>query len=275
MFQKYLIVASKKDTAGMNITAQLSQFRENPVLSSMKENSPGFDFYLVEDEILYTENFDLGKINNYDFIIFASKHKSEKNEKTLSIHAPGNWRQAEFGGEPEKVCKTSALFQKQLFERLNANVKEYYLDKYKITLECTHHGPLIEPPCLFIEIGSTEEEWKDRRAGFIIAKTISDTIKDFKVSRYNEIAIGVGGPHYCPSFNKIQEKSNIAISHVIPGYIAPITEQMIKQAIEKTQEEVDLILIDWKSFKSAQRQELLDILKKFYIQWKKTSEIKK
>ena len=110
MFQKYLIIASKKDKAGINITTQLSQFpREN------------FSFYLVEDEIIYTENLDLEKINKFDFIIFASKHKSEKSEKTLSIHAPGNWRNAELGGETGKVSKTSALFQKQLFERLNQN----------------------------------------------------------------------------------------------------------------------------------------------------------
>ena len=32
--------------------------------------------------------------------------------------------------------------------------------KYKLTLECTHHGPLIEKPCVFIEIGSTETEWE-------------------------------------------------------------------------------------------------------------------
>lgn len=85
-YQKFLIVASKKDKAGINITTRLSQFRENPMLSSMKQQS-GFDFYLVEEEIIYTENLNLEKINKYDFIIFASRHSSEKNEKTLSVHA--------------------------------------------------------------------------------------------------------------------------------------------------------------------------------------------
>ena len=107
MYQEYLIVASKKDKAGINITTQLSQFP--------KKN---FSFYLVEDHAIYTENLDLERINKYDFIIFASRHRSEKKEKTLSIHAPGNWRSAEIGGEPGKVSRASALFQKQLFERL-------------------------------------------------------------------------------------------------------------------------------------------------------------
>jgi len=277
MYEKYLIVASKKDLAGTTITTQLSQFRENPLLSSMKFDVPSFDFYLVDDEVIYTENLDLQKINRYDFIIFASKHKSEKNEKTLSIHAPGNWKSADFGGEPGKVCLTSALFQKQIFEKLNKLAKEHDLDKkYKITLECTHHGPLISKPCIFIEIGSTEAEWKDRRAGFILAKTISETIKEFEENPYKEVAIGIGGPHYCPNFNNIQLNSNIAISHVIPEYVFPLTEEIVKQALEQTQEEVDFILLDWKGVGNAdQRKQLLEVLDKLYIQYKKTSEIKK
>jgi len=266
MYQKYLIIASKKDKAGINITTQLSQFsREN------------FNFYLIEDELIYTENLDLEKINKYDFIIFASKHKSEKNEKTLSIHAPGNWRSAELGGEREKVSKTSAQFQKQLFEILNKNVNASGLDaKYKVTLECTHHGPLIDKPCVFIEIGSTQTEWEDRRAGFILAKTILETIQNFQLNPYNEVAIGIGGPHYCPNFNKLQLKSNVAISHVIPNYAFPLTEEMIKEAINKTEEEIDFAVLDWKGLgKSDQRDQVLAILDKLYLSYKRTSEISK
>jgi len=276
MYQKYLVVASKKDKAGTNITTQLSQFRENPVLSSMK-SGPSFDFYLCEEEIIYTENLNLEKINQYDFVIFASKHKSEKKEKTLSVHSPGNFRTADLGGEKGKLCKSSALFQKQIFEKLNENTKKYELDeKYKITLECTHHGPLIDKPCLFIEIGSTEIEWGDRRAAFVIAKTISEIIKEFKENPYHEIAVGIGGPHYCPSFNKIQLKSNVAISHVIPGYAAPIEGDMIKEAIAKTEEELDFVVLDWKGLgKSEERQKVIKILEKNYIAYKKTSNIEK
>jgi len=276
MYSKYLIVASKKDKAGINITTQLSQFRENPLLSSMKDK-PNFDFYLVEDEIIYTKNLDLEKINKYDFIIFASKHKSEKNEKTLSVHAPGNWRSAELGGESRKVSRTSALFQKYIFEILNKNTKSSGLaEKYKVTLECTHHGPLIDKPCLFIEIGSTETEWQDRRAGFILAKTILEAIQEFKPNPYNEVAIGIGGPHYCPNFNKIQLSSNVAISHVIPNYVFPLTEEMVKEAIDKTDEEVDFAVLDWKGMgRAEQREQALKILDRLYINYKRTSEINK
>jgi D-aminoacyl-tRNA deacylase len=263
MFENYLIVASKVDKAGVNISTQLSQFGN-------------FNFYLVEDEMIFTENINIEKINQYDFIIFASKHQSEKGNKTISVHAPGNWNKAELGGEERTVCSTSALFQKQLFECLHKNIEKFSLKDYDLTMECTHHGPKIDKPCLFVEIGATDTEWRDRKAGFIVAKSISEIISTFKENPYNEIAVAIGGPHYCPNFNKLQLNSNIAISHVIPQYALPLTEEMVREAISKTAEDVDIIVLDWKGLgNSEQRQQVMEILKKFYLPVKKTSEIPK
>lgn len=275
MYKKYLIVASKKDKAGINITTNLSQFRENPLTSSMKDK-PSFDFHLIDTEIIDDSGIDMEKINKYDFIIFASKHESEKKQKSLSVHAPGNPRAADFGGSPQKLCPTSALFQKQIFQKLNQYSKDHELKNYNITLECTHHGPLINKPCIFIEIGSTEFEWTDRKAGFIVAKTIKDTIQEFHENPYNEVAIGIGGPHYCPNFNKVQLNSNVAVSHIIPQYALPLDKEMVKQALNKTQEEVDFALLDWKGLgNSKQRQQILNILDNLYVQYKKTGDIQK
>ncbi len=260
-YEKFLIVASKLDKAGINITTQLSQFGE-------------FKFYLADKEIIYTENLDLEKINKYDFIIFASRHVSGSKEKTLSVHAPGNWRLAEFGGEKNLACKSSALFMKQMFEKLNKNAAQFRLNDYKVTLEATHHGPLIEKPCVFVEIGSTETEWADKLAGFVVARAISETINGFNENPYNEIAVAIGGPHYCPNFNKIQLKSNVAISHVISQYAFPLTEEMVTEAIKKTEEELDFALLDWKGLGTAeQRQKVIEILDKLYVNYKKTSDI--
>ncbi len=276
MYKKFLIVASENNPASKNILRNLIQFKRNPLIASMS-NSASFDIYTISEDILHEENLNLEKINKYDFIIFPCTHKSTKGEKSLSIHSPGNWREAKLGGKEEAVSPSSALFNKFLFEKLAANVKKYELDeKYKVTLEVTHHGPLINKPCVFIEIGSTEFEWNDRRAGFAIAKTIVEAIEEFKVNEYQEVAIGIGGPHYCPNFNKLQLNSNVAISHVIPNYVAPITENMIRQALEKTIEEVDFVVLDWKGLgTSEQRKIVLDALNKLYVAYKKSSEITK
>jgi len=271
-YKKFLIVASKLDKAGINMTTQLSQFQN----ISNEDDSRNFRFYLIDDEIIRTENLDIEIINQADFVVFVSKHVAKEGKKTLSVHAPGNWREADFGGQPRKVCKTSAFFMKQAFEQIDKNMKEYGLKDYDLTLEATHHGPLIDKPCVFMEIGPTEIEWADKRAGFIMARAITDTILNFKENEYNEIAIAIGGPHYCPNFNKLQLKSNIAISHVIPQYAFPLTEEMVKEALGKTDEEVDLAVLDWKGLgNSEQRKQILEVLDNCYVRCQKTSEVGK
>jgi len=263
MFKKYLIVASKEDKAGINITTNLSQFGE-------------FNFHLVDGEIIKTENLSIDRINQFDFIIFASKHKSETPMKTLSIHAPGNLKEVWGGGQPGKLCPSSALFNKHLFEKLKKYQKEFDLKNYEVTMEVTHHGPLINKPCVFLEIGGGEDEWRDKRAAFCIAKALSEAIETFKENPYAEIAVGIGGPHYCPGFNKLQLDSNVALAHIIPKYVSPITEDMIKEAITKTVEEVDFVVLDWKGLgNTEERQKVIDILENNYIQYKRISEIKK
>jgi D-aminoacyl-tRNA deacylase len=259
---KFLVIGSKSDPASRNILMNLMEFRE-------------VDYYAIDGDMLKTENLDKSKIAQYDLIIFASKHQSKEHKKTLSIHSPGNFKEVWGGGEPGTLSLSSALFNKFLFEKLTNHAIEMEL-KYQVTLEATHHGPLIDKPSVFIEIGSTETEWKDRRASFCIAKTIIDTVKNFKTNEYREIAIGIGGSHYCPSFNKIQKKSNIALSHIIPKYMSPISEQMILESINKTAEEVDFAILDWKGLGKADfRDSVIKMLEKNYINWKKVSEIKK
>jgi len=258
---KYLIIASEQDLAGMNIIEQLPQFGN-------------FNIFIVNDEIIYSKSLTPEKTKDYDFIIFASKHQSAENRKTLSVHAPGNWRRAEFGGEEGKVCLTSAFFLKSTLKELKKNAEAIRLN-YEVTLECTHHGPLIDKPCIFIEIGSTENEWRNRRAGFVVAKTISELIENFQEGEEG-VTIGIGGPHYCPNFNKIQLNGDFAISHIIPNYSLPFTEGMLQEAIDKTTENVEMAILDWKGIKnSEERRRIIGILHENGIPHQRSSDIQK
>jgi len=252
---KFAILASKKDLAGMNIVSFL---KDIPI-------------YYTEENIIYSEKV-AGEIKE-DFIIFASKHKGKK-EKMLSLHAPGNWGRADLGGKPNIVCKTSSVILKVFFQELNKNIP----DGWTATLECTHHGPYVEKPCLFIEIGSSEKEWPDKEAGNAIAETIKNAIEKINnlnnSDKENKTAIGIGGPHYCPNFNKIQLNSQYAISHIIPQYVFPLSEEMLRQAIEKTIEPVKTVLLDWKGCgKSENRQKVIEIIEKSGLEMKRTSEV--
>ena len=259
----FAVVSSEQDEAGMNI------FR------CIHEEIPSLNHYLIKEDSIHAENIDKSLLKNYDFIIFATRHKSQEHRKTFSVHAPGNWKNAEFGGREGKVCKTSALFLKHLFKTLSQETKKMKSD-YECTLECTHHGPFIEKPCCFIEIGTTKEEWQDKLSARIIAEIIKRAINSFNEKENWKPAIAIGGPHYCPNFNKIQLNSEYAISHIIPEYALPLTEEMIKEAIEKTIEPIDCILLDWKGLgKSEERKWVIDLLSRLNLKYKRTNEVEK
>jgi D-aminoacyl-tRNA deacylase len=254
----FIIIASNKDEAGKNI------FRH------IHEDYPMLNHYLIPEDSIYAENIDK-KFPSGNFFIFATKHASQQSRKTLSIHAPGNWNKADFGGQEGKICLTSAFFLKHLFQILNQEAKN---SNYECTLEVTHHGPYLNKPCCFIEIGSSEEQWKDEEAGKIIARTIKKAIKTFNPNQKWKTAIGIGSPHYCPNFNKIQLNSELAISHIIPSYAFPITLEMLKEAVNKTQEKVEITILDWKGMKGEDRQETIKILNQLGLKYKRTSEVK-
>jgi len=264
---RFAIAYGKDDPAGNNIVQQLKKTSFTPQIPIIQ----------LKKHPIYSENIDkLPEFRNIDFLIFASTHKSEKNQPSLSVHAPGNWRDAKLGGKPGIICSTSSLILKHLFQNLNKIAEENKLkDKYEITLECTHHGPLIELPCCFIEIGCNEEQWKDKQAGEIIAKTIL-SLQNYKPNKNHIPVIGVGGPHYCPGFNKIQLNSGYAVSHIIPQYVLPLTENMLKQAEQKTTEQIKTILLDWKGCgKSEQRQEIIKMIEKLGLEYKRTGGVEK
>ena len=262
---RFAILYSKKDIAGINIINQLKKLAFAPDMPIIE----------LEKESIYSENIDkLPELKNIDFIIFATKHYSEKQNPSLSIHAPGNWRNADFGGKPGKACNTSSFILKYLFQQLNKIAEQEKLLDYNITLECTHHGPLINKPCCFIELGSSKEQWQEQEPAKVLAKTIL-SLQEYKPNPAWIPTIGIGGPHYCPNFNKIQLNSNYAISHVIPGYCLPLSKSLLSEAEEKTTEQIKQVIIDWKSFNSEQRQEIINMIEKSGLKAIRTSEIDK
>ena len=140
-------------------------------------------------------------------------------------------------------------------------------------------NPILEASPSFIPIWEKFlEEWKDKNAARVLAETML-SLNNIEFNNLNEKewkpTLAIGGGHYCLNFNQIQLTSNYAISHVIPNYSFPITEQIIKEAEEKTKEQIDEVLIDWKSMKSEERLKLLEVLDRLKLDYKKSKNIKK
>jgi len=110
-----------------------------------------------------------------DLFIFISKHKAEEGRASLTCHAIGNFGKADKGGKEKTLCTNNSIFLKNIFIELNNNVKE----PYEVTLEATHHGPYLEKPVLFVELGSNEKYWEDKKGGNIVAKSVIGAIKKY------------------------------------------------------------------------------------------------
>lgn len=270
---KFAVIYSKKDEAGMTIAKALKEhFLPHVNIVEVSKDSINCEDIDKDDE----------RLKDAEFIIFATKHQSKENRNNLSLHAPGNWRNADYGGKPGKICRTSSLAMKFLYERMNENLASSKI-AYETTMECTHHGPLIDKPCCFIEVGTTTEQWNNKSAAEVIAKTIAD-FQNFQVwknkaeNKMIRPAIAIGGPHYAPNFNKIQvsKLSNIAIGHIIPEYAFPLNESMLHEAIEKNVELPKILLMDWKGCgNSESRQKILELAKKLDIEVIRTDQIEK
>lgn len=268
---RFAIAYYPKNQAGNNIVERFKELAFSPQTPIIK----------LKKQTIFSEDLDSKKypeLKNIDLVVFASTHKSEKGKPSLCLHAPGNWRSADLGGQPGKICPTSAFVLKYLFQQLNKNYEKekHTLNKdYNITLEVTHHGPLTKIPCIFIELGSQEPEWLDKNAAKIVAKTIL-SLQNYKPNLNFIPSIGIGGPHYAPVFNQIQLNSKYAISHIIPQHALPLTPPMLQQAEEKTKEQIKFILIDWKGCgNSEQRQQVIKTIEDLGLKYIKTKSIEK
>ncbi|MBI2653549.1 hypothetical protein HYX02_01935 [Candidatus Woesearchaeota archaeon] len=274
--QQTAIIASSKDSAGINIRNSLielfdfekidEKFDNNDVFQYNKITNKAIRLYLTNNELIHSEQVD--KKIDADLFIFASKHRSKENTPSFAVHSIGNWDKAELGGEEGKLCFSSAVLLKNLFVELNNIAKD---TNYELTMEATHHGPYVEKPAVFVEIGSTEREWNDKLNGEVIAKTIINAL-DSKNSNY-KVAIGIGGPHYCFSFNKIILRTDVAFSHICPKYLLEkLDENLIKQSIQKTKEKIDFVVLDWKGL-GTEKQRIVDLLKGMNLEFKRTDQI--
>jgi D-aminoacyl-tRNA deacylase len=266
---RFAIIYYKENIAGKTIVDEFKKLAFAPQVPIIE----------LDKETIYSNDISKEKYPELaiiDFLVFASTHRSKDNKPALCLHTPGNFRSADLGGNPGKVCPTKANVLKYMFKQFekNYNSSVRIKEKYILTMEATHHGPDVNIPCCFIELGATETEWTDKEAAKIVAKTIS-SLQNYKESNH-PTAICIGGPHYCPNFNQIQLSSNFAISHVIPNYAFPVTESMLKEAESKTQEQIDTIIIDWKGCgKSEERQQVIDIIEKLGFKYERSRDVGK
>ncbi|MFX1540455.1 MAG: D-aminoacyl-tRNA deacylase [Promethearchaeota archaeon] len=208
----------------------------------------------IEQDSIYADNLD--QHFTADLFIFASRHKSAAFKPALLTHVPGNWKDADLGGKASTLCIAPSSALKIALQTMLEERRRLKLTDWACGLEATHHGPFIANiPVLYIEIGSTEQEWQNPTAAEIIARTIMTVSQRFDES-YPTV-LGFGGPHYCPSFTRLCAETQYAVGHVLPKYhLDQLSESMVQQAIQRGSPPPTIAALDWKGMKSKHREQV-------------------
>ena len=267
------IIISKKDPAGMNIKKQLIELQGFAPAGRIFDSHEiyqkgGHLLYTLSGDTIFAEHLD--QQLSAEVLIFATKHQSQSGIPSLCLHAPGNWGRAEHGGPERNICIAPASLLKKGLQLLDKKNKQYHLH-FEVFQEATHHGPTLDLPCMFIEIGSSEKEWGMELPGRIIAETIVELIKNPIPPAISAVAIG--GLHHLPNFNKITLLDpSIGISHGIAKYsLEDIDEEIIRQAMERSEPPASFFILDWKGLK-GEKERILNILGLFSLPVRRTKE---
>lgn len=268
---KYAIIVSKKDIAGMNIKDCLLEgygFTKNGEFrGNSKYTYENMALYTLDEETVLSEGID-GELDE-DILVFATRHQSSEGVHSLSCHTPGVYGKADFGGRDKELCVALPLMLKAAYSLMKKNSD---LDS-NVTLECTHHGPYLTKPSMFIEIGSSEEEWKNKVFGKIIAKTIVELLNSKLENK--EVAVGIGGPHYCNNFNKILERTELTLGHIIPKYALDyFSEELLLQMMERSVPSATKVIVDYKGL-GAHKEKVKSVLGKLGLEYGRAEKILK
>ncbi|MEI7432676.1 MAG: D-aminoacyl-tRNA deacylase [Methanomicrobiales archaeon] len=225
---KITLVSSRTDPAGCNIHRHIHELLE----SGCKEDSlgpglqqPVYSHIEVEGRLIFEDEID--RDLDTDLVIFLSRHASVHPVPVLTVHVTGNLGNAELGGKPGSLAPAAPAWMQAVLR----NLKERAPQGYGAFYEVTHHGPTeLYHPSFFVEIGSTEQEWRDETAGQAVAESVllADPGQAIPL-------IGFGGTHYARRQTEIALSTQGAFGHIAhTRELEGITKEMISQMMDKS-----------------------------------------
>jgi D-aminoacyl-tRNA deacylase len=244
----------------------VENFQENPVYKANIDDRR-VRLVTLNEESVYAQNLT-DFFNNLELVVFISRHSSVSGTPTLSVHTPGNFGEAKLGGLTRRVSVSPANAMRDTLKAMMQFKEEMRLG-YEVSYECTHHGPSLNTPTMFAELGSSPTQWNDLKAAEAVAHAAMKAISTFGKFQAKAV-LGIGGPHYSEKFSRIALESEIAFGHMIPKYaVLYVDSEILRHCIEKTLEKVEFVVLDWKGIKGEHKSNLVRTLEEIGIPFKK------
>lgn len=146
-----------------------------------------------------------------DEVVFLSKHRAASGKSTLTMHPIGNFGRADYGGKEGTLVPASPSFLGGLLRTLSVSASGL---PFEVSYEVTHHGPFLEVPTTYVEIGSDETRWENLDA----AKAMAEALLSW-VPADGPVVVGVGGGHYAPRFTEVTLAKKVRFGHMVAKHV--------------------------------------------------------
>jgi D-aminoacyl-tRNA deacylase len=225
-------------------------------------------------------------------VIFPSRHSAASGRPSLTLHPIGVMQLDEdeeppYGGKAGDAPPPSPRLASWWKELLQVASSTDFGLEFDTSLEVTHHGPWLEVPSLFIEVGSTDATWGHVPAAECLAGIIhrglgldgSDGFGhwDAEANKGELVLITLGGGHYAPRANLLAQLDGVHLGHMLATYALPFIpptvegelpggnwKQSLNAAFRSTQIAFPngkiIFSMDKKAFKGWQRQAIREHL---------------
>ena len=215
---------------------QLDTYTETDIIVDdypvfMEKDQNGDEFYFVRTQKVICHDYNrylpdmLEHFSDFDVAGIITWHEgANAPDKIFSVHTTGDVDSGNFGpANPQYMHNILVALEKN---RIDAN-----LEDFSVTTEATHWSGMMygdsspemilkyPVPIMDIEIGSSEESWKDPDAVKVLAKSLTEIFKEDGLELKNILC--AGGKHFESGFSeeifRIKDGYGYGISHIIPN----------------------------------------------------------
>ena len=258
-----LLVCSEKDLPSVNMKESLLSFHGWEDMGDDGANSyisyGDTVMVTIPDMHIYHEDLDK-EVERFgvkvDEVIVMSKHSAKSGRPALTAHPIGNYHENEFGGREGALVKAAPALMSDALRRIVATND---MGDTQTCFEVTHHGPWMEKPTFYIEVGSEQTHWENKHAAEILAHVIEDLDPHYEYPS----AVGMGGGHYAPRFTEVALKYKVNFGHMLPNYQLENRDdedivRMLKLACGAT--DTKLVYLHRKSMKKPEERRMSSLI---------------